>query len=284
MIHDGFHPGIENYFPIAVADKPEFLMHKLPQIVNHLKSNEGLQMPHFGGKRKIRTAKGLRRYLIHEEGFVFVPKNRVMEVPDKEFHEHGVYRNYLRRQVYFDPFGEDHEHRKAWQKEISEIVNVDLITQLCINGNQFTGNSIASVLAYNEVLAKRKYAYIPDLVQALSSIQERLLEKYTGPDVSNDILLPYLMKLQQTMGSTNTDERDQRKAAFHEYARERYRLISYEDKLALVHDFCDGVVNALWDIARYTNPDVKPMKIHVTGRPRKPVTQTSHVLVGIDRT
>lgn len=215
-------------------------------------------------RRRITTPLGMRRYLREEEGFEFVPRSRVVSAPKEEFEFHGTFANYLLRNAVIDKFASDHESRLAWLREQRELVDPFLLNTVAVEKNQFTGNAISVVLGAIQLLIKKYKNEHTTLLPTLQRHYERLLFVYAGenPPVN------YLSSLIPHTEHPTSDQKTIKQALTH-YRQERYRLLSYDEKLQLVHNFCTIIADTLWAIAKFTNPYPKAINIHVTGNRRK---------------
>lgn len=209
-------------------------------------------------KRKIRSARGLRRYLVQEEGVEYIPKTRVLAVPRKELTDHSVYERYLRRSTFFDRFEFDHDGRKAWHIELEKTIDPSLVSALCVNDNQMTLNSISAVLLFSAHLTRRYGRLDAQLGSSLESQEAKLQEFYQGPLPSEEVL----EKIKEEKKLEKTDE------ALAVYAHDRYARLSFEEKLSIVQGFCSTIVDSLWIIARAQNGQPESTRIHVTGNRR----------------
>jgi len=215
--------------------------------------------------RRIRSLGGMRKYLQKEHGMEFVPRSRVVIVPRKELEENTPYATYLRRHTIIDAFGPDHAARVAWQRQQEETVNPLLMNRVLVEGNQFTGNSITSVLTNAQWLV-RKYTAPLELVKNLETLEREMYKDYIGEMPPDEMLLPFMERVQAV--SLPEFGESLLSKALTEYGRERYRLLSCDEKLVIVHNLCTRIVASLWAIARYTNPSLEPIRMYITGKRR----------------
>lgn len=203
--------------------------------------------------RKVRTNRGLRALARDKWNCVYVPRNRILTVPLKQFEEplHSVYKDYLRRNTFNDTFGTRHDARREWQSEQSKHIDTELFNRSFVSNNQMTGNAIAGVILQTEILADIVYADIPELSDNLKFIAETMFRTYAS-------------------GVLYTDD-----------AQERYRNLSFEEKLSVVHDISSLIGCVLWDIAWFTDPNPEPFKVWTTGNFRRsrtlPNTNNTHL-------
>lgn len=189
----------------------------------------------------VRTIGGLRNLARRMWGCEYVPRNNVLIVPSRQFDDptHSAYKEYLRRPTFKDSFGARHDARREWQSEQSRHIDTQLFDRDFVNNNQMTGNAISSVILQTEILADIVYAGIPGLSDNLRLIADRMFAIYADDT------------------SYTSD------------AQERYRRLSFERKLSVVHDISNLIACALWDIAWYTDPQPQPVKVWTTGNFRR---------------
>lgn len=235
------------HIQVAVVDAPHLSSYKPSdgKTHGHVATTD---LSDLGGvlakkKRNIQTAAGFRRFLIHEYGFEYVPKTRIITVPQDELAAHPHFHQYLRRSSFRDPF-EDHDERKAWQKELEDIIDSDLIAKVIINDNQLTRNAIGAILAYARLLERRNRNE-PILHEKLNSTYQTMLDTYGGEDTSFD-------------SAESTKE-----------AANFYDALPFDGKLSVVHGLTDCIATALWHFAQHTNENPIPVRLHVTGTPRR---------------
>lgn len=245
----------------ALKLAPSFLESRQKTTIQHRvhQQQRAIDEEHFPQKRKIRSIRGMRRYLVKEEGVEYIPKSRVLSVPGKELTDNSVYEKYLRRSTFFDRFEFDHDGRKAWHSELEKIIDPSLISTVCINDNQMTLNSISAVLLFSAHL-KRKYGREDPLLAASLQTQEAKLHAfYQGPLPSEKILQK--IKEERNLESVND--------ALSGYAHDRYGSLSFQDKLSIVHGFCTTIAESLWIIARSQREQPETVQIYVTGSRRR---------------
>lgn len=210
-------------------------------------------------KRIIRSARGMRRYLIQEEGVEYVPRSRLLTVPQRELAAHSVYARYLRKSSFFDRFEFDHGGRKAWHKQLEQKINPDLVSAVCINDNQLTLNSISAILLFSAYLIRSYGRQDQRLADSLEIQQAKLQMLYQGPLPSDEIL----EKIREEQNLETTAQ------VLAVYAKKRYGNLSFQDKLSIVHGFCTAIAESLWIIARSESEQPEATQIRVTGNRRR---------------
>lgn len=207
-------------------------IHQLPLVENKPKKN------------RTHTERGFRRYARENDwDCQFIRRSRPIVVPFDEFMSpmHTGYATFLQHPSIVDGF-QSHDQRRAWQTKKAALFKEEEFDRNFVSINQLSGNLLGSVIEQTRVLTELVYSSVPALPTLLEQIATGMCMVFGGmPDESQG--LKFVKK---------------------------YRELQVEEKLKIVNDFSDLIVNALWAIAHYTNPSPRPHRINTTKDFRSP--------------